>query len=159
MTISIGEKIPNISVYMPTVSGSKSIDTIELFENKKVVLFGLPGAFTPTCSKKHLPGYITSSDQLTEKGVNSIICVSVNDAFVMGAWGKDQGVEEKVIMVSDGTARFASALGLAVDEGDDFGIRCQRFSMLVNNGIVEILNLESEGGYHITSAEHLLTQL
>lgn len=160
MTISVGDKIPSVTLHVMKESGPEAISTDDIFSGKKVALFGLPGAFTPTCSAKHVPGFVANADALAEKGVESIVCVSVNDAFVMGAWGKDQGVGDKVMMVADGSADLARATGLELDLTDrGFGMRCCRFSMVVNDGTVESLNLESEGGYEATSAEHMLANL
>ena len=160
MTISVGDAMPDITLYTMTGSGPESVTTGDLFGGKKVALFGLPGAFTPTCSAKHVPGFVANHDALTAKGIDSIVCVSVNDAFVMGAWGEDQQVGDKVMMVSDGSAELALATGLELDLSNrGFGMRCCRFSMVVNAGKVESLNLESDGGYEVTSAEHMLANL
>ena len=160
MTISVGDTMPDITLYTMAESGAESITTGDLFGGKKVALFGLPGAFTPTCSAKHVPGFVANHDALAGKGIDSIVCVSVNDAFVMGAWGDDQQVGDKVMMVSDGSAELALATGLELDLSNrGFGMRCQRFSMVVNDGKVESLNLESDGGYEVTSAEHMVASL
>lgn len=160
MTISIGDKIPSVTLHVMKDSGPEPISTDDIFSGKKVALFGLPGAFTPTCSAKHVPGFVANADALAAKGIDNIACVSVNDAFVMGAWGKDQNVADKVMMVADGSADLARATGLELDLTDrGFGMRCCRFSMVVNDGIVESLNLESDGGYDVTSAEHMLENL
>jgi len=160
MTISIGDKIPSVTLHVMKDSGSEPITTDDIFSGKKVALFGLPGAFTPTCSAKHVPGFVANADALAAKGIDSIACVSVNDAFVMGAWGKDQNVGDKVMMVADGSADLARATGLELDLTDrGFGMRCCRFSMVVNDGTVESLNLESDGGYEVTSAEYMLANL
>ncbi len=160
MTISIGEKIPSVTLYVMKDSGPEAITTDDIFNGSKVALFGLPGAFTPTCSAKHVPGFVANASALADKGIERIVCVSVNDAFVMGAWGKDQGVGDKVMMAADGSADLARATGLELDLTDrGFGMRCQRFSMVVNDGAVESLNLESDGGYEVTSAEHMLANL
>ncbi len=160
MTISVGDKIPSVTLHIMKDSGPEAITTDDIFGGKKVALFGLPGAFTPTCSAKHVPGFVANADALTDKGIEKIVCVSVNDAFVMGAWGKDQGAGDKVMMVADGSADLTRATGLELDlTGRGFGMRCQRFSMVVNDGTVESLNLESDGGYEVTSAEHMLADL
>lgn len=160
MTISVGDKMPDVTLYAMTDSGPDSVSTGDLFGGKKVALFGLPGAFTPTCSAKHVPGFVDNADALAAKGIDSIVCVSVNDAFVMGAWGKDQNAGDKVQMISDGSAELAAATGLELDlTSAGFGMRCQRFSMVVNDGTVESINLETDGGYEVTSAEHMLTTL
>ena len=160
MTISVGDKMPDVTLHTMTDSGPEGVSTGDLFNGKKVAFFGLPGAFTPTCSAKHVPGFVDNAAALADKGIDSIVCVSVNDAFVMGAWGKDQNVGDKVKMVGDGDAALAKATGLELDlNGNGFGMRCQRFSMVVNDGVVESLNLESDGGYEVTSAEHMLANL
>ena len=160
MTISVGDKIPSVTLHIMKDSGPEAITTDDIFGGKKVALFGLPGAFTPTCSAKHVPGFVANADALTDKGIEKIVCASVNDAFVMGAWGKDQGAGDKVMMVADGSADLTRATGLELDlTGRGFGMRCQRFSMVVNDGTVESLNLESDGGYEVTSAEHMLADL
>ncbi len=160
MTISIGEKIPSVTLYVMKESGPEAITTDDIFSGKKVALFGLPGAFTPTCSAKHVPGFVANASALADKGIELIVCVSVNDAFVMGAWGKDQGADDKVMMVADGSADLARATGLELDLTDrGFGMRCQRFSMVVDDGTVVSLNQESDGGYEVTSAEHMLANL
>jgi len=160
MTISVGDKIPSVTLYTMKDSGPEAITTDDIFGGKKVALFGLPGAFTPTCSAKHVPGFVDNADALKAKGIDSIVCVAVNDAFVMGAWGKDQNVGDKVMMVSDGSADLARATGLELDlTSRVFGMRCCRFSMVVDDGTVESLNLESDGGYDVTSADHMLSGL
>ena len=160
MTIAVGDIIPSTTLYIMTDSGPSSVSTDELLAGKKVALFGLPGAFTPTCSAKHVPGFVQNADALAAKGIESIICVSVNDPFVMGAWGKDQNAGDKVIMAGDGSADFARATGLELDlTTRGFGVRCKRFAMVVNDGKVESLNLEDDGGYEVTSAEHMLATL
>jgi glutaredoxin/glutathione-dependent peroxiredoxin len=160
MTISVGDTMPDVTLHTMKDSGPEEITTGDIFGGKKVAIFGLPGAFTPTCSAKHVPGFVANHDALTAKGIDSIVCVSVNDAFVMGAWGKDQNAGDKVLMVADGSADLAAATGLELDlTNRGFGMRCQRFSMVVNDGTVESLNLESDGGYDVTSAEHMLTNL
>jgi len=160
MTITVGDKIPDTTLFVMTESGLESITTDDIFGGSKVALFGLPGAFTPTCSGKHVPGFVANADALAEKGIEKIVCVSVNDAFVMSAWGKDQGVGDAVRMVSDGNADLARATGLDVDISQrGYGTRFRRFSMIVNDGTVESLNLESDGGYEVTSAEYMLENL
>lgn len=147
MPISVGDKIPEGSFMTMTAEGPKPVSTSELFDGKKVVLFGLPGAFTPTCSAKHLPGYIENADALKAKGVDTIACMSVNDAFVMGAWGKDQGAGDKVMMLADGSAAMAKSLGLDLDlTARGMGVRATRFSMLVDNGVVKAVNVEPNPG-------------
>ncbi len=160
MTIKEGDTIPNIKLKFMSEKGVADISTDELFENKKVVLFSVPGAFTPTCSAQHLPGFIDHADQIKGKGVDTIICMSVNDAFVMDAWGKDRGAGEKVLMVADGNGDFTKALGLELDaKGFGLGMRSQRFSMIIENGSVSKLNLEDSGGFEVSKAEVILEQL
>jgi peroxiredoxin len=132
----------------------------DLTRGKKVVLFGLPGAFTPTCSAKHVPSYLVNYDKLKAKGVDTIACMSVNDAFVMGAWARDQKTGEKIRMLGDGSADYTKALGLELDlNARGLGLRCQRFSMLVDNGVVKTLNIEAPGKYEVSGAETMLAQL
>jgi glutaredoxin/glutathione-dependent peroxiredoxin len=160
MTISAGEKIPSATLYVMTADGPNSLSTDELFGGKKVAMFGLPGAFTPTCSAQHVPSYLSHAAALKEKGVDTIVCLSVNDAFVMGAWGKDQGVGDSIVMAGDGGALFSKAMGLDVDlTGRGMGVRCQRFSMIVDDGVVTTLNHEAPGEYRVSSAEVMLEQL
>src|SRR3954454_12790195 len=136
------------------------VKTDDVFSGKKVVLFALPGAFTPTCSAKHLPGFIQHSSEIREKGIDAIACLSVNDAFVMGAWGDQQGAGENVMMLADGNGDFTRALGLEMDAMKfGMGKRSQRFSMVVDNAIVKQLNVEEPGSFSVSSAEHVLGQL
>ena len=132
----------------------------EVFGGKKVALFAVPGAFTPTCSAKHLPGYVNNLDSLKAKGIDRVACVSVNDVFVMSAWGKDQKVGDKVLMLADGNGDFAKAVGLELDaKGFGMGKRSQRYSMIVDNGVVKQLNVEEGGQFKVSAAEHMLGQL
>ena len=159
MTIKPGDKIPSGTLYVMGSSGPEAVTTDALFKGKKVALFGLPGAFTPTCSAQHLPGFLSNADALEAKGVDSIVCLAVNDAFVMDAWGKQQGVGDKIVMASDGSGEFAKATGLVLDLTErGFGVRCKRFSMIVDNGVVKSLNID-ESGFDKTSAETMLKQL
>jgi peroxiredoxin len=160
MSIQIGNKLPSANLHIMTDSGPQAVTTDELFGGKKVVLFALPGAFTPTCSAKHLPGFVTKANEIKAKGIDSIICLSVNDAFVMGAWGKDQNVGDKVIMVADGNGDFTRALGLEMD-GSGFGMgkRSQRYSMIVEDGVVKALNVEQPRAFEVSNVETILTQL
>jgi peroxiredoxin len=160
MTIKVGDKIPSVILREMTGDGPKSVATDELFAGKTVALFALPGAFTPTCSAKHVPGFVQNYDALKAKGVDLIACLSVNDAFVMGAWGKDQGAGDKVRMLADGNGEFTQAVGLEMD-GSKFGMgkRSQRYSMIIHNGVVKNLNVEQPGAFEVSSAEHLLGQL
>lgn len=160
MTIKVGDKIPSVTVKTMGKDGPQNLSTDDLFKGKKVALFALPGAFTPTCSAKHLPGYVKNADTLKSKGINSIVCMSVNDAFVMNAWGKDQNVGDKVVMAADGNGDLAKALGLELDaRGHGMGSRSKRFSMIVDDGVVKTLNVEAPGAFEVSSAEHMLKQL
>ena len=160
MTISVGDRLPSTTLVKATASGPEQISSDEYFKGRKVALFSVPGAFTPTCSAKHLPGYLDKADELKAKGVDEIACTSVNDAFVMDAWGKSADAEGKVTMLADGNGTFAEAVGLTMD-GSKFGLgkRGQRYSMLVNDGVVEQLNVEAPGEFNVSSAEHLLGEL
>ena len=159
MAIKIGDKVPSVALAHMTVDGPKEITSDELFAGKKVVLFALPGAFTPTCSASHLPGFVVNADKIKAKGVDEIICLSVNDAFVMDAWGKAQNAEE-IHMVADGNADFAKAVGLELDLiARGMGVRLQRFAMIVADGVVEHLNVEAPGKFEISSAETMMELL
>jgi peroxiredoxin len=160
MTIKVGDKIPSATLTTMTAEGPKPISTDELFKGKKVVLFAVPGAFTPTCSQKHLPGFVEQADQLKAKGVNTIACIAVNDPFVMGAWGKDQKVGDKVMMLADGSGKFAEALGTVLDLTErGLGKRSRRYSMLVEDGVVKKLNLEEGGGFEVSDANTMMKQV
>jgi peroxiredoxin len=158
MTIKVGDKIPSATLMEMQDGKPTPVPTDSFFAGKKVALFALPGAFTPTCSAKHVPGFVANFDALKAKGVSEIACVSVNDAFVMGAWGKDQKSDGKVHMLADGNGDFTRALGLEMD-GTKFGMgkRSQRYSMIVDNGIVTSLNVEQPGAFEVSSAEYLLS--
>ncbi len=160
MTIKEGDKIPEATLMTMTETGPKPMTTKELFDGKKVALFSVPGAFTPTCSAKHLPGFVENADKIKAKGVDTIACIAVNDAFVMDAWGKDRQVGNKVLMLGDGNADFTKKLGLELDaSGFGLGTRGQRFSMLVDNGVVKNLNVEEGGAFEKSKAEVILQQL
>ncbi len=157
--IKVGDKIPSVKLKYMSKEGVKDITTDELFKGK-VVLFGLPGAFTPTCSAKHLPGFVQHADQIRAKGVDRIVCLSVNDAFVMDAWGKSQNVGDKVMMVADGNADFARAVGLELDvTANGMGTRIRRFSAIIEDGVVKQLNVEKPGAFEVSNAETILQQL
>jgi peroxiredoxin len=160
MTIKVGDKLPSVKLMRWSESGPEAVTTDDLFKGKKVAFFGVPGAFTPTCSAKHVPGFVRHADELKAKGVDAIVCTSVNDVFVMNAWGQNQECGEKVTMVADGDAAFAKAAGLELDlQGKGLGLRNQRFSMLVDDGTVTILNIDPAGSFEKTSAESLLSQI
>jgi peroxiredoxin len=157
MAIQEGEKIPAATLKATDMS---DLTTDELFGGKKVVIFAVPGAFTPTCSNQHLPGFIEQADAIRAKGVDDIICMSVNDAFVMDAWGKDRGVGDKVRMVADGNGEFSKALGLDFDgSGIGFGLRCQRFAAIVDDGVVTKLAVEEPMKFDVSSADAILAAL
>ena len=159
MTIKVGDKIPAGTLHHMTADGPKEISTEALFKGKKVVVFALPGAFTPTCSAAHLPGFVANADKIKAKGVDEICCLSVNDAFVMDAWGKSQNAEA-IHMVADGSASFAKALGLELDlTARGLGVRSQRYSMLVEDGVVTTLNVEEKPGLNVSDAGTMLSQL
>ncbi len=160
MSIKVGDKIPEAKLTQMTADGPAPISTSEIFKGKKVVLFAVPGAFTPTCSAKHLPGFVGKAAELKAKGVDAIACVSVNDVFVMNAWGKDQSADGKVLMLADGNAEFTSAMGLELD-GSGFGMgkRSQRYSLIAEDGVVTKLNIEKPGAFEVSSAETALGQL
>src|SRR5579871_771725 len=157
MTIKVGDRVPSATLMQMKDGAPKPVKTDDLFSGKKVVLFALPGAFTPTCSAKHLPGFVQNADALKKKGVDAIACVSVNDAFVMGAWGEQQKAGEKVMMLADGNGDFTRAVGLELD-GSRFGMgkRSQRYSMVVDNGVVKTINVEQPGAFEVSSAEYML---
>ena len=160
MAIKVGDKLPDVTFTTMTAEGPRPMTTADVFSGKTVALFAVPGAFTPTCSAKHVPGFVNNYDSLKAKGVDRIVCVSVNDVFVMSAWAKDQKSGEKVLMLADGNGDFARALGLELDaKGFGMGTRSQRYSMIVENGVVKKLNVEEGGQYKVSSAEHMLGQL
>jgi peroxiredoxin len=160
MTIKVGDTLPEATFMTMTADGPAPVTTDDVFKGKKVALFAVPGAFTPTCSARHLPGFKDHAGALKEKGVDLIACVSVNDVFVMGAWGKSQEVGDAVTLLADGNGAFTTALGLELD-GSKFGMgkRSQRYSMVVDNGVVETLNVEEGGEFKVSSADYLLAQL
>lgn len=161
MTIKVGDAIPEATLMKMTGNGPAPVKTSDLFKGRKVVVFALPGAFTPTCSNQHLPGFIQSTDAIKAKGVDEIVCLSVNDAFVMGAWGKAQGADGKVTMLGDGNGELTRKLGLDFDgSGFGMGTRSLRYSMLVEDGIVKQLNQEpNPGEAKVSGAETILGQL
>lgn len=160
MTVSVGDKVPQGSLMHMSADGPAPISTDDIFAGKKVVLFAVPGAFTPTCSAQHLPGFVDNAGALSAKGVDTIVCMSVNDVFVMDAWGKDRGVGDKVLMAADGNGDFTDALGLPLDaSGFGMGKRSQRFSFIADDGVITHLNLEEGGAFENSSAEVALSQL
>jgi glutaredoxin/glutathione-dependent peroxiredoxin len=159
MTISVGDKLPDVKVSKAGESGPEPVQTGDYFKGKRVALFSVPGAFTPTCSAKHLPGYVAKAGELKAKGIDEVVCTAVNDAFVMGAWNRADGSPD-VTMLADGNGDFANALGLPLDlTGGGLGKRGQRFSMVINDGVVEQLNIEAPGEFKVSAAEHMLEQL
>ncbi len=160
MPIKIGDTIPSITLHTMGDQGPQAVTTDELFAGRRVVLFALPGAFTPTCSASHLPGFVVHADAILGKGIDAIVCLSVNDAFVMDAWGTAQNAVDHILMVADGNADFSQAVGLAEDRRDrGMGIRSQRYSMIVDDGVVTALNIEAPGEFKVSSAEWILEQL
>jgi glutaredoxin/glutathione-dependent peroxiredoxin len=159
MTIQVGDKLPDVPLAIGTGDGPKPTTSGEYFKGKKVALFAVPGAFTPTCSARHLPSFVDKADELKAKGIDEIACISVNDPFVMAAWGQKDG-SDAITMIADGNGQFADAVGLAMDASKfGMGKRSQRYSMVVDDGTVEQLNVEAPGEYRASSAEHMLEQL
>lgn len=160
MTIKVGDSIPSMKLTEATPDGPKEVSTDDIFKGKKVVLFAVPGAFTPTCSAKHMPSFLQNIDQLKKKGVDTIACVAVNDAFVMNAWAKDQGTGGKVVMLADGSGQFTKALGLELDlNARGLGTRSQRYALVAENGKVTHLGVEAPGDFKVSSAESVLEHL
>ena len=159
MTINVGDRLPDVTLVKATEEGPEKVQSSEYFAGKTVALFSVPGAFTPTCSARHLPGFVDKADELKAKGVDEIVGTAVNDAFVMGAWNKAAGSDD-ITMLADGNAEFAEAVGLTMD-GSGFGLgkRGQRFSMLVEDGVVKQLNVEEPGDFSVSSADHMLGQM
>ncbi len=160
MTINVGDRLPDATFRMMKDGKPAEISVADLTKGKKVALFAVPGAFTPTCSAKHLPGYKEKADELRAKGVDAIACVAVNDVFVMGAWGRDQKVGDDVLMLSDGNGDFTKAIGLEMDgRGFGMGSRSKRYSMIVEDGVVKQLNVEAGGEFKVSAADYMLGQL
>ncbi len=160
MTIKVGDRMPAGTLKHMTKDGPQNITTDQLFKGKTVALFSVPGAFTPTCDAKHLPGYVEKAPTLKSKGIDTIACMSVNDVFVMNAWGKHAGVGDNVMMLADGNGDYAKALGLELDAtGFGMGMRGKRFSVLVKDGVVTQLHLEAPGEFKVSSADYLLSQI
>ena len=160
MTINVGDRLPKTTFMKATPEGPQPVDSEEYFRGRRVALFSVPGAFTPTCSARHLPGFVDKAEELRGKGVDEIACTAVNDAFVMGAWAESAGAADNVTMLSDGNGEFVQALGLTMD-GSKYGMgtRGQRFSMIVNYGTVEQLNVEEPGAFSVSSADYMLERL
>ncbi|MGC8517351.1 MAG: peroxiredoxin [Steroidobacteraceae bacterium] len=160
MAIKAGDHMPAGVLKTMSAEGPKDLTSQELFKGKKVVLFSVPGAFTPTCDAKHLPGFVQLADQIRAKGVDTIACMAVNDVFVMNAWGKASGVADKVLMLADGNGDYAKALGLELDaRGFGLGLRGQRFALVIDDGVVTYANIEAPGQFKVSAAEHVLSQL
>src|SRR5687768_7507292 len=160
MTIKVGDKMPSGTLTVVTKDGPQKVNADEYFKGKKVVLFSVPGAFTPTCDAKHLPGFVQRAADIKGKGVATIACMAVNDAFVMKAWGKAQNTEDKVDMLADGNGEYTKALGLELDaSGFGMGTRGQRFALVIDDGVVKKVNVESKGEFKVSSAEYVLEQL
>jgi len=160
MAIAVGEGIPDVQLHTITDDGPKPVSSIEALGTGKVVLFAVPGAFTPTCSDYHLPGFVIRADELRAKGVDTIACLSVNDAFVMGAWGRDQEVGDRVVLLADGNGDFTKAVGLELDgSGIGLGLRSQRYAAILEDGVVKTLLVEPERGLDVSSAESVLSAL
>ena len=159
MTIQVGDRLPDVPLSIAGPEGPQPTTSGDYFQGKRVALFAVPGAFTPTCSARHLPSYVEKASELKGKGVDEIACISVNDPFVMAAWGQRDGSED-ITMLADGNGQFAEAIGLTMDASKfGLGTRSQRYSMIVDDGIVEQLNVEAPGDYRASSAEHMLDQL
>ncbi|MEE9281397.1 MAG: peroxiredoxin [Myxococcota bacterium] len=160
MAIKVGDRVPEVQLQVAKPGGMENVSTKDLFAGKKVVLFAVPGAFTPTCSQKHLPGFIENAAEIRSKGVDSIVCLSVNDAFVMGAWGDDRGAGDEIVMLADGSAEFTKAVGLELD-GSRFGmgLRSQRYAAVIEDGVVTALHVEEPMKFEVSSAEAILKAL
>ena len=160
MTIKVGDKVPSVTLRYLTPEGPKAVSSDEFFAGKKVALFAVPGAYTRTCSQRHLPGYVTHAADIKAKGVDTIACIAVNDPFVMGAWGKEHNCGDNIVMLGDGSGEFTRAIGLELDRRKEgMGMRSQRYSMLVDNGVVKALHVEEPGVFDVSSAEAMLKAL
>ena len=160
MTIKVGDTIPSMKLMVATADGPKEIATDDLFKGKKIVLFAVPGAFTPTCSAKHLPGFVQNAEAILAKGADGIVCMAVNDPFVMGAWAKDQGVDGKITMLADGSGALTKAMGLELDlVARGLGVRSQRFALVADDGKVTYLAVEPPGGFDVSRAESVMAHL
>jgi len=160
MAIAVGEKLPSVNLYRMGDNGPEEVSTDDLFSGKQTVLFAVPGAFTPTCSQAHLPGYVTKADELLAKGVDQIVCLSVNDPFVMDAWGKSQNADEKIQMIADGSGDFTRAIGLEWDmSARGLGVRSHRYAMIIDDGVVKSLYLEEPGKFEVSDVDTVLAAL
>ena len=160
MTIKVGDSIPSAKLTQATPEGPKEVSTEEFFGGRTVVLFGVPGAFTPTCSARHMPSFLENYDQLKGKGVDQVACIAVNDPFVMAAWGRDQGVGDKVVMLADGSGDFTRKLGLELDlSARGLGLRCQRFALVAKDGKVAHIGVVAPGAFEVSKAEAVLETL
>jgi glutaredoxin/glutathione-dependent peroxiredoxin len=160
MAIKAGERMPSGTLKTMTPDGPRDITTEQLFKGKKVVLFSVPGAFTPTCDARHLPGFVQHAEQLKKKGIDTIACMAVNDVFVMNAWGKASGVGDKILMLADGNGDYAKALGLSLDASKfGMGTRGQRFAVVVDDGVAKQVYVEAPGEFKVSAAEHVLASL
>ena len=158
--IQVGDRVPPVTLMKATPEGPQPVNSEDFFRGRRVALFSVPGAYTPTCSARHLPGFVDKADELKGKGVDEIACTAVNDAFVMNAWGESSGAAEKVTMLADGNGEFAQATGLVMDASKyGMGKRGQRYSMIVNDGLVEQLNVEEPGAFNVSSADYMLERL
>ncbi len=160
MPIQVGDRVPSVTLYEMGEDGPVAVNTDEFFAGRKIALFALPGAFTPTCSAQHVPGFVNNADEIKGKGVDAIACLATNDAFVMGAWGKEQAVGDKVKMLADGSGDFTRAAGFEFDLSErGLGVRSRRYAMIVEDGTITTLNMEDGGGLTISSAESILEAL
>jgi glutaredoxin/glutathione-dependent peroxiredoxin len=160
MAVKVGDRVPSATLRYVTPEGVQAVSSDDFFKGKKVALFAVPGAYTRTCSERHLPSYVTQYDELKKKGVDTVACIAVNDQFVMNAWGKERGAEGKIVMLGDGSGDFAHAMGLELDRvKEGMGMRSQRYSMLVDDGVVKALNVEEPGQFEVSSAEAMLKAL
>lgn len=160
MTIAVGDKLPSVDLYRMGDNGPEKVSTEELFSGRKTVLFAVPGAFTPTCSQAHLPGYVTKADELLAKGVDQIVCLSVNDPFVMDAWGKSQNADDKIQMIADGGGDFTRAAGLEWDmSARGLGMRSHRYAMIIDDGVVTNLHIEEPGKFEVSDVDSILAAL
>lgn len=157
MPIQVGDQVPVATLFQMGADGVTKIESSAVFQDKRVVLFALPGAFTPTCSALHLPGYLARQQDFKAQGIDTIACVSVNDPFVMAAWAEQQGVKDRIMMLADGNAEFTQRMDLAIDRSDaGMGLRSQRYAMLVTNGVIEVLNVEAAGKFEVSDADTML---